>query len=36
MSIRHGNVFEHIIVYLLEKGERTNPGSELVAFSLTN
>ena len=36
MTIGHGNFLEHVIVYLLEKGETTNPGSEVVAFSLTN
>ena len=36
MSIGHGKYFDDVIVYLLKKGETTNPGSELVAFSLTN
>ena len=33
MSIGPGKSFESVIVSLPEKGERTNPGSELVAFS---
>ena len=33
MSIRPGKLFETVIVSLPEKSERTNPGSELVAFS---
>ena len=33
MSIGPGKPFESVIVSLPEKGERTNPGSELVAFS---
>ena len=33
MSIGPGNYFESVIVSLPEKGERTNTGSELVAFS---
>ena len=33
MSIGPGKPFESVIVSLPEMGERTNPGSELVAFS---
>ena len=33
MSIVPRKPFESVIVSLPEKGERTNPGSELVAFS---
>ena len=33
MSIGPGKPFESVIISLPEKGERTNPGSELVAFS---
>ena len=33
MSIIPGKPFENDIIFILEKGERTNPGSELVAFS---
>ena len=33
MSIGPGKSFESVIVCLPEKGERTNPGSKLVAFS---
>ena len=33
MSIGPGKPFKSVIISLPEKGERTNPGSELVAFS---
>ena len=33
MSVGPGNPFESAVIYLPEKGERTNPGSELVATS---
>ena len=33
MSIGPQESFESVIISLPEKGERTNPGSELVAFS---
>ena len=33
MSIGPGKPFESVIISLPEKGERTNPGSELLAFS---
>ena len=33
MSIGPGKPFESVIISLPEKGERTNPGSELVEFS---
>ena len=33
MSIKPQKKFESVIILLPEKGERTNPGSELVAFS---
>ena len=33
MSIGPQKSFESVIIPLPEKGERTNPGSELVAFS---
>ena len=33
ISIKPGHPFENVIIYLPEKRERTNPGSELVAFS---
>ena len=33
MSVGHGNPFEGITIYLPEKGDRTNPGSELIAIS---
>ena len=33
MSIGSGNLFDSTVTYLLEKGERNNPGSELVATS---
>ena len=34
MSFWPGDPFESAVIYLPEKGERTNPGSELVATSL--
>ena len=33
MSIRPGKPSESVIVSLPEKGEKTNPGSELIVFS---
>ena len=33
MSIGPQKPFESVIISLPEKGEKTNPGSELVAFS---
>ena len=33
MSVGSGNLFDSTVTYLLEKGERNNPGSELVATS---
>ena len=33
MNIGSWNPFERALIYLFEKGERTNPGSELVATS---
>ena len=36
MSIGKGKSFESVIISLPKKGERTNPGSELVAFSRAN
>ena len=33
MSVGSGNLFDSTVIYLLEKGERNNPGSELVATS---
>ena len=33
MSVGLGNHFESAVIYLPEKGERTNPGSELVVTS---
>ena len=33
MSIEPQKAFESVIIFLSEKGERTNPGLELVAFS---
>ena len=33
MSVGPGNPFENAVIYLPEKGEKTHPGSELVAFS---
>ena len=33
MNIGSWNPFESALIYLFEKGERTNPGSELVATS---
>ena len=34
MSFWPGDPFESAVIYLPQKGERTNPGSELVATSL--
>ena len=36
MSIGEGKSFESVLISLPKKGERTNPGSELVAFSRAN
>ena len=33
MSVGPGNPFESAVIYLPERGEGTNPGSELVATS---
>ena len=33
MSFWPGDPFESAVIYLPQKGERTNPGSELVAIS---
>ena len=33
MSVGPGHPFESAVIYLPEKGEKTNPGSELVATS---
>ena len=33
MSVGPGNPLESAVIYLPEKGERTNPGSALVAIS---
>ena len=33
MSVGAGNPYESTVIYLLEIGERTNPGSELVTAS---
>ena len=33
MSVGPGNPFKSAVIYLSEKGERTNPGSALVAIS---
>ena len=36
MSIGLGKLFESVIISVPQKRERTNPGSELVAFSRAN